>query len=288
MGDSLSHAVRATRGDRAASRSARRRWASPARAAASPEALRGAGARRGPRGAREPAVLEDRRVAGARALAVRQGAAVAATRATPRCLPVAPASKLACWHQEAASCRGSAASGRPWRSARRASTWRGSDGDPALLAYALSSSRSPTTASACSTGAEDCHAEAVALYEQAGDLAGLALSPRQPGEQLLPPRRFQAALEHGDRPLSLHSRIGNVRGIASSITTSEACFCSWARWTRPLEHLEEALRMRDTRSSIPSVAGIRVSSSLQGACLVAGTSRAREQALARDRDPEGA
>jgi tetratricopeptide (TPR) repeat protein len=103
--------------------------------------------------------------------------------------------------------------------------------------------------------AKKCDEESVALYEQAGDLAGLARAHVNLASSCFLKGDFRDALSHSEIALSLHSRVGNIRGVASQHHNVAGVLLQLGEIDGALEHLEDALALRGHDVVDPQVAG---------------------------------
>ena len=210
---------------------ARRRWASPAVEAVAEEALC-ASSRPSTTPRAATACCAGRSPCRSNgAVRLQAGAALARQGASARCRPTAQA-----WRRASSITKARLLSrlGR-FREAvevgekgvallgRTATRPAGLRPDPARVAFA---------ASAISSGAIECHAEAVALYEQAGDLRGPGDEPRQPGGRLLLLGDLRAALEHDELSLrSARAHRQHQRDGEAARQPGRAASCRWATRT---------------------------------------------------------
>ncbi len=130
------------------------------------------------------------------------------------------------------------------------------DGDAGLQAYGLTLLGVAFDGLGNLDRSRACHAEAVELYEQAGDLHGVAMSHGNLADSYFFLGDLRAALEHDELSLSLHARIGSASWIAREHTNLGATLLQMGELEGALEHLQEALAMRARQGVNPVVIGM--------------------------------
>jgi class 3 adenylate cyclase/tetratricopeptide (TPR) repeat protein len=127
------------------------------------------------------------------------------------------------------------------------------DGDAGLQAYGLTLLGVAFDGLGNLERSRACHTEAIGLYEQAGDLHGVAMSHGNLADSFFFLGDLRAALEHDELSLSLHARIGSASWIAREHTNLGATLLQLGELEAAEEHLREALQMR-TRQGVNPVA----------------------------------
>ena len=130
------------------------------------------------------------------------------------------------------------------------------DGDAALRAYGLTLLGVAFDGLGILDRSLACHAEAVELYERAGDLHGVAMSHGNLADSYFFLGDLRAALEHDELSLSLHARIGSASWIAREHTNLGATLLQMGELEGALEHLQEALAMRARQGVNPVAIGM--------------------------------
>ncbi|HJW76161.1 MAG TPA: adenylate/guanylate cyclase domain-containing protein, partial [Thermoleophilia bacterium] len=156
------------------------------------------------------------------------------------------------------------------------------DGDPELQAYALAMLIHPTYGLGLLERAIEANAEAAALYEQVGDLAGQGKCHGNIASCYQLTGDLRAALEHHELALALHARLGYTSGVAVTHGNLGELLLQMGDTDEALRHLREAVSLRADQGVPPSLTGWAFVF-LARALLRRGDLPGAEQALAEGR-----
>ena len=129
------------------------------------------------------------------------------------------------------------------------------DGDAELLAYAYSMLTHPLFGLGLLDKAIAACTEALASYEQIGDLAGQGSSHGNLAACYQLTGDLHAALEHHELSLALHSRLGYTTGVAITRGNLGELLLQMGDTETALENLQEAVGYRADQGVPPSLTG---------------------------------
>jgi class 3 adenylate cyclase/tetratricopeptide (TPR) repeat protein len=130
------------------------------------------------------------------------------------------------------------------------------DGDAALQAYGLTLLGVAFDSLGNLERSRACHLEAIELYEQTGDIHGLAMSHGNLADSYFFLGDLRAALEHDELSLSLHARVGSKSWIVREHTNLGATLYQLGELDDALDHLQQALAMRADEGVNPVAIGM--------------------------------
>ncbi len=130
------------------------------------------------------------------------------------------------------------------------------DGDVALQAYAWTLLGHAVFGLGLLERAVECDTNAIALYEQAGDLLGLGMGHLNLADCYQFTGDLHAALEHNELSLGFVSRIGHTNLVATQHGNLGEVLLLLGETDEALKHLEEAVRPRAEQGVNPMVTGI--------------------------------